>query len=148
MNRKSFLSTLLGIPLLLHRSAASSSRVLVYKDPSCGCCGKWADHLRANGFEVSIQETRNLEEYRKRFGVPANLSSCHTATVDGYVIEGHVPAREIQRLLKERGTAKGLAVSGMPIGSPGMESARTQAYSVMLFDADGHSTVYQSYAAR
>ncbi|MBY0508397.1 MAG: hypothetical protein K2X03_31085 [Bryobacteraceae bacterium] len=83
-----------------------------------------------------------------RYGVPTELASCHTAAIESYVIEGHVPAREIQRLLKERQKAKGLAVPGMPLGSPGMESGRTQAYSVMLFDATGRSTVYQSYPAK
>ena len=148
MNRKSFLFALLSSPLLLKRSMAATSRITVYKDPTCGCCGKWAEHLRASGFEVVIQEARDLAEYRKKYGVPASLASCHTAVVDEYAIEGHVPAREIQRLLKERPNAKGLAVPGMPMGSPGMEAAKTQAYSVMLFDASGHSSVYQNYAAR
>ncbi len=149
MNRKTFLYTLLSMPVLaLRRSSAAVSRITVFKDPTCGCCGKWAEHLRANGFDVTVQEVRDLGEYRQKYGVPANLASCHTATIEGYSIEGHVPAREIQRLLKERPKAKGLAVPGMPVGSPGMESTRTQAYSVMLFETNGRSTVYQSYPAR
>ena len=149
MNRKTFLYTLLSIPVLaLSRSSAAASRIMVFKDPTCGCCGKWADHLRANGFDVTVQEVRDIGEYRKKYGVPANLASCHTATMEGYSVEGHVPAREIQRLLKERPKAKGLAVPGMPVGSPGMESTWAQAYSVMLFDTNGRSTVYQTYPAR
>jgi hypothetical protein len=148
MNRKTFLYTLLCFPLLSRRSTAATARITVYKDPTCGCCGKWAEHLRSNGFEVAVQETKDLAGYRKKYGVPESLASCHTAVVDEYAVEGHVPAREIQRLLKERPKAKGLAVPGMPMGSPGMEAAKTQAYSVLLFDGSGRSQLYQSYAAR
>jgi len=148
MNRKAFIYALVVAPFLtLGRSAAASSRVSVFKDPNCGCCGKWVEHLRKNGFQVSVQEVRDLAAYRRQLGVPADLASRHTATVEGYSIEGHVPAREIQRLLKERPKAKGLAVPGMPLGSPGMESTRTQAYSVVLFDGNGRTTVYKSYPA-
>ncbi len=146
MNRKTFLYILASIPILgLRKASAATARINIFKDPTCSCCGKWAEHLRANGFEVSIQEVKNLGEYRKKYGVPEGLASCHTATIEGYTVEGHVPAREILRLLKERPNAKGLAVPGMPVGSPGMESTRTQTYSVMLFDATGRSTVFQSY---
>ena len=149
MNRKTFLYTLLVAPIAtLRQSKAAMPHVSVYKDPTCGCCAKWVDHLRANGLDVSIQEVRDLKEYRRKFGVPAELASCHTATIDGYAVEGHVPAREIQRLLKERPKAKGLAVPGMPVGSPGMEAAKTQAYSVLLFDSSGRPTIYQNYPAR
>jgi hypothetical protein len=148
MNRKTFLCTVLGLSLLSRRSSAAISRVTVYKDPTCGCCGKWAEHLRSNGFDVTVQETKDLVGYRKKYGVPESLASCHTAVVEGYAIEGHVPAREVQRVLKERPKAKGLAVPGMPLGSPGMDAAKAQAYSVLLFDEAGRSQVYQSYAAR
>ena len=148
MNRKTFLYTVLCLPLLSRQSTAATPRVTVYKDPTCGCCGKWAEHLRSNGFDVAIQETKDLAAYRKKYGVPESLASCHTAVVDEYAVEGHVPAREIQRLLKERPKAKGLAVPGMPVGSPGMEATKAQAYSVMVFDDAGRSQVYQSYAAR
>jgi len=149
MNRKTFLYTLIAVPVLtFRRASAATASISVFKDPTCSCCGKWAEHLRTNGFDVSIQEVKDLGEYRKKYGVPESLASCHTAIVQGYTVEGHVPAREIQRLLKERPKAKGLAVPGMPVGSPGMESTRTQAYSVMLFDSIGRSTVYQSYPAR
>jgi hypothetical protein len=149
MKRKTFIYALLAAPLLIpQRSAAAAPLVSVFKDPNCGCCGKWVEHLRTSGFQVSVQEVRDLATYRRKFGVPDALASCHTATIGDYVVEGHVPVREIQRILKERPKAKGLAVPGMPLGSPGMESAKTQAYSVLLFDVNGRETVYQSYPAK
>jgi hypothetical protein len=102
-------------------------------------------HLKDNGFQVSVQNVADTAVYRRKYGVPEALLSCHTAVVEGYAIEGHVPASEIQRLLRGRPKAKGLAVPGMPLGSPGMESARSEPYSVMLFDSEGHSSVYQRY---
>jgi hypothetical protein len=146
MNRKTFAYTLLaGLWTTRRRLNAASPQVTVFKNRTCGCCAKWVDHLRANGFDVRIQEVENTAEYQKKYGVPRRLASCHTAVVDGYAVEGHVPAREIQRLLKERPNAKGLAVPGMPMGSPGMEGSREEAYSVMLFDAEGRASVYQKY---
>ena len=106
------------------------------------------EHLQANGFEVVVENVASTAEYRQKYGVPDTLRSCHTAVVGGYSIEGHVPAREIQRLLKSGAKAKGLAVPGMPLGSPGMEGGRSDAYDVMLFEADGRTSVYQSYPAR
>ncbi len=101
-------------------SYAAATKIEVYKSPTCRCCGKWVDHMRANGFTV---ETKNIgnKEARKRAGIPTSLGSCHTSLVDGYVIEGHVPASDIKRFLSERPKAIGLAVPGMPKGSPGME---------------------------
>ena len=140
----------LTIPLLMTLPAtAESPQVTVFKLRTCSCCAKWIEHLRANGFEVTVQEVDSTADYEAKYGVPASLRSCHTAIVDGYTIEGHVPAQDIQRLLKERPAAKGLAVPGMPIGSPGMEvGTRVQAYSVMLFDAEGNTSTYQSYPSR
>jgi hypothetical protein len=107
------------------------------------------NHLRENKFTVKVIEVESTAEHQKKFGVTSALRSCHTATVGGYTIEGHVPASEIQRLLKEKPKAKGLAVPGMPIGSPGMEiGTRRDAYSVLLFDSEGKSTVYRQYSAR
>ena len=121
--------------------------LLVDDDPDGRQTLGWV--LRANGFDVKVQEVESTAPYQQRYGVPRSLASCHTAYVNGYAIEGHVPAREIHRLLKEQPKAKGLAVPGMPIGSPGMESGgRSQAYAVLLFDAAGRSTVYQAYAAK
>ncbi|HLU99744.1 MAG TPA: DUF411 domain-containing protein, partial [Acidobacteriota bacterium] len=117
-----------------------------YKDASCGCCGIWADHLKANGFEVQVHDVENVGYYRQRHGVPEALSSCHTAIVDGYTIEGHVPAADIHDLLKERPKARGLAVPGMPLGSPGMDTGPDrEPYSVLLFDDAGHQSVFREY---
>jgi hypothetical protein len=147
------LSTLLkpalAVALLIPQLPSATAPVIqVYKTTSCGCCAKWVEHLRANGFDVKVTEVESTDPYRKKFGVPQPLASCHTALVNGYAIEGHVPAREIKRLIESKGSAKGLAVPGMPLGSPGMESTRTQAYSVMMFDAKGNSVVYQNYPAK
>lgn len=117
---------------------AEEAVVVVHKDPSCGCCTGWAQHMRQAGFAVRLDETSNLEAVRARLGVPSDLTACHTAEVSGYVIEGHVPAAAVRRLLSERPAAKGLAVPGMPAGSPGMEVAKPQSYTVVLFGPDGH----------
>jgi hypothetical protein len=107
-------------------------------------------HLEANGFEVTVHNVENIAEYKQKLGVPGDARSCHTAVVDGYTIEGHVPAAEIHRLLKERPQAKGLAVPGMPIGSPGMESATipNENYRVLLFKSNGETSVYAEYLAQ
>ena len=128
---------------------AQTHEITVFKTATCGCCGVWVAHLRENGFRVRVNEVDSTAEHQKKYGVTNALRSCHTATVNGYTVEGHVPASEIHRLLKERPKAKGLAVPGMPIGSPGMEVGdRRDAYSVLLFDADGKTTVYRHYPAR
>lgn len=124
---------------------AADPKIDVFKTPTCGCCGKWVQHLKANGFDVAVHEVPNTADYRQKYGVPDKLQSCHTAVVNGYAIEGHVPARDIHRLLAAKPHAKGLAVPGMPAGSPGMEGPRSDAYSVVLFDDKGSSTVYQKY---
>jgi len=116
---------------------AQSPAILVHKDPDCGCCAGWARHLEDAGFTVMVEETANLEPVRKRLRVPADLAACHTAEVDGYVLEGHVPAAAVRRLLEKRPTAIGLAVPGMPAGSPGMEGGTPQRYDVVLFGANG-----------
>jgi hypothetical protein len=127
---------------------AAGAKMQVYKTPTCGCCGKWVEHVRAAGFDVSVTEVPDTTEYRRKAGVPDDLQSCHTAVVNGYAVEGHVPAADIQRLVASRSKAKGLAVPGMPMGSPGMEGSRSDAYSVMLFSADGKASVYKSYPAK
>jgi hypothetical protein len=129
-------------------SAPARPRVEVWKDPSCGCCKDWVSHMEAHGFDVQVHETGNAVA-RRRFGMPSAYGSCHTAVVDGYVIEGHVPGREVQRLLKERPTAVGIAVPGMPIGAPGMDGpvygGRKDPYDVVLVLRDGSWRVFQSY---
>lgn len=117
----------------------------VYKDPNCGCCAKWVDHVKQAGFTVTVRETDDMDSVKASFGVPAALASCHTARVGAYAIEGHVPADLIVRLLKEQPAGRGLAVPGMPVGSPGMEmGSRKDAYDVLLFDKAGKSRVYAS----
>jgi len=144
MTRRTVLS-LAAVPWLTR--AADGPTVNVFKTATCGCCAKWVQHLESNGFKVVVQDVPSTAEYRQKYGVPEKLLSCHTAVAGGYSIEGHVPAREIQRLLKSGSKAKGLAVPGMPLGSPGMEGARSDAYSVLLFEADGRTSVYASYPA-
>jgi hypothetical protein len=128
--------------------AAASVAVEVWKAPTCGCCKDWIVHLEANGFKVQVHDSGNTAA-RARLGIPMRLGSCHTAQVEGYAIEGHVPAREIRRLLAERPGAVGLAVPGMPIGSPGMDGpaygVRKDPYDVLLVRKDGSTTSYQSY---
>ena len=116
---------------------AEQAAITVYRDPSCGCCASWVQHLRDAGFTVQVEETADLDAIRTRLGVPADLVACHTAEVAGYVVEGHVPAAALRRLLSERPNAKGLAVPDMPVGSPGMEGGKPQPYTVVLFGADG-----------
>ena len=123
----------------------AAPKVVVYKDPECGCCGAWVDHMKANGFSVTVHDVRDMAPHKQKLGVPERLASCHTAVVDGYTIEGHVPASEVKRLLKERPKAKGLAVPGMPQGSPGMETGKLDPYDVLLFDTGGRTSVYRSY---
>ena len=116
---------------------AQTPAILVHKDPDCGCCAGWVQHVKDAGFAVTVEETTDLQPVKKRLGVPADLAACHTAEVDGYVLEGHVPAAAVRRLLEKRPTAIGLAVPGMPAGSPGMESSVPQRYDVVLFGANG-----------
>lgn len=128
--------------------ATSPPKVDVWKDPHCGCCGDWIAHLRQHGFRVQSHDVGNTA-MRQRLGLPMRYASCHTAVVDGYVIEGHVPAVDIQRLLRERPAALGLAVPGMPVGSPGMDGPeygnRRDPYDVLLVQRDGSTRVYASY---
>jgi hypothetical protein len=121
----------------------------VHKSPTCPCCKVWVEHMRAHGFDVVVNDTYETDPIRRRLGVPAGKASCHTAEIDGLVIEGHVPARDVERLLAERGGAKGLVVPGMPIGSPGMESpdGRVQRYDVERIEADGTTTVFATHGS-
>lgn len=116
--------------------------ITVYKTPTCGCCTAWVEHLREHGFEVETHDLPRLDQIKARYGVTRELESCHTAVVDGYVVEGHVPADLIERMLKERPQIAGLTVPGMPMGSPGMEGPRKDPYDVLTFDRDGKTTVY------
>jgi len=131
-------------------SAQSSPSIHVVKDPGCPCCNAWIGHLRDNGFPVSFEErsAEALEVYKRERGIPADLVSCHTGTVEGYTLEGHVPAADIRRLLAERTDAIGLAVPGMPYGSPGMgPETEREAYDVILIGKDGSASTFSSYPA-
>lgn len=118
--------------------------ITVYKSPTCGCCANWVDHLEESGFDVKPVDTHETAMMKMRYGVPGDLSSCHTALVDGYVIEGHVPAEEIKKMLAEDPEIAGLAVPGMPMGSPGMEGDRTDPYDVIAFTKNGNRSVFAS----
>lgn len=148
LKRRQLLAGILMLPLAGARAATARPLIEVWKDPSCGCCKDWIAHLEKAGYEVRVHETGNAGP-RARLGIPVKFGSCHTASIGGYTIEGHVPAREIQRLLREKPKAVGLAVPGMPIGSPGMDGPaynnRKDPYDVLLIKADGGSAVYQSY---
>lgn len=121
--------------------------VVVHKTPTCGCCGDWVEHLRESGFDVTVRDLDDLSPVKERVGVPYGLGSCHTAEVEGYFVEGHVPAQDVERLLAERPDARGLTVPGMPLGSPGMEvpSGEVQPYDVLLVKHDGSTAVFASH---
>jgi len=125
--------------------AEAEDTITVYKSPTCGCCTKWISHLEENGFTVNAIDTKDMYQVKKDAGLHPGLGSCHTGIVDGYTIEGHVPASDIKRLLAERPAVRGLAVPGMPIGSPGMEGPRKDRYSVLTFDDSGKTTVFSSH---
>jgi hypothetical protein len=129
-------------------AVAQTPAILVHKDSNCGCCTGWVRHLKDAGFAVTVEETSDLQPVKKRLGVPADLAACHTAEVDGYVLEGHVPAAAVRRLLEKRPTAIGLAVPGMPAGSPGMEGGVPQRYDVVLFGAAGRQPFMHFVGAR
>ena len=132
--------------VLIQPAWAASPVIDVYKSPTCGCCNKWIDHLKANGFTVLAHDTDDVVSHKYRLGVPPGHGSCHTAEVNGYLVEGHVPAKEIRRLLKEKPRARGLVVPAMPIGSPGMEQGnRKDAYDVLLVKRDGGTQTYARY---
>jgi hypothetical protein len=128
------------------KPAAVKPLLSVYKTPTCGCCSKWVEHMRANGFDAKVHDLPDLSDIKAKLGVPAELGSCHTAQVGRYLIEGHIPADAVHRLLKERPTTvTGLAVPGMPLGSPGMEvpGGSVQPYLILTFDRKGQTTVYE-----
>lgn len=155
-NRRAFLAIASGLA-----SAAVATRVLgqspsnapssapprditVYKDANCGCCAEWVKHIKKAGFIATVHDTADMASVKSGFGVPGALQSCHTARIGQYTIEGHVPADVITRLLKELPKGRGLAVPGMPMGSPGMEGSRKEAFDVLLFDVAGKTRVFAS----
>lgn len=146
MKRRTLVQAMLagsiGFPAL---AGAAAPVVEVYKSASCGCCEGWVRHLRAGGFTVNPHDVANPSDYREKFGIPNELGACHTAVVQGYAIEGHVPAAEIRRLLAEKPKARGLAVPSMPMGAPGMEGATSMPYDVLLVKKDGSRSTYRHY---
>lgn len=144
MKPSKFLSAALIMLATAGASAEPLPEVVMHKDPNCGCCGKWAEHLQAAGFRVKTVNEADMQRVKQQFGVPGKLGSCHTARVGGYLIEGHVPASTIKRLLREKPSVAGLAAPGMPLGSPGMEvPGQKEAYDVMAFDRAGKARVYE-----
>lgn len=140
--KKILLAVLFG---LFSGAALAAETVEVWKTATCGCCGKWIEHLQAAGFQVRFRNVDDLDAARSRNGVPRALGSCHTARVGGYALEGHVPAADVRRLLRERPKAAGLAVPGMPSDAPGMDGRRGAPYEVLLFDSSGGARVYSRY---
>lgn len=142
----SFLLPLLfAQPLPAMATQPAQPVVEVYKTATCGCCKQWIRHLEANGFSVKAQDVANAGDYRAKFGIADEHGSCHSARVQGYAVEGHVPASDIKRMLATRPQAAGLAVPGMPMGSPGMEGAHSEPYEVLLVKKDGTTSVYKRY---
>lgn len=141
LTRRGLIAALIGLSAAPTLAADTLSKVTVTKDPNCGCCGAWVAHIKKAGFPAEVIESSGVNRLKAKLGVPRELASCHTAEVAGYVLEGHVPADAIKRLLAERPEAKGLAVPGMPVGSPGMEVEGTPdvIYEVVLFGPAGQS---------
>jgi len=143
------ITLIIGIYLLFFTTAVMATppaEITVYKSATCGCCKKWVSHLEKNGFKVNAIDVKDVSVYKAKYNVMPQLASCHTAIVDGYVIEGHVPAKDILRLLKEKPNVKGLTVLGMPVGTPGMEMGnRKDPYKVISFDDKGNTRVFSSY---
>ena len=146
LNRRHLLA---GLPLLFVATKAGAQgapTINVIKTATCGCCGHWVTHLRQNGFRATVTDVRDLTPTARRLGVPDDLRSCHTAMVGGYAIEGHVPAADIRRLLRERPAAAGIAVPGMPHGSPGMEhGGHREPYRTILFTRAGRRSVFAQH---
>ncbi|HMI42963.1 MAG TPA: DUF411 domain-containing protein [Gemmatimonadaceae bacterium] len=156
MNRRFVRRFALGVSFLSLALTTSAARppagedvkkpiITVYKDPTCGCCKSWIEHLLKHGYRVDAKDTPDMIGIKRTLGIPESLSACHTAIVNGYLIEGHVPAADIARLLKEKPKVAGLAVPGMPMGSPGMEGPRKQHYQVLSFDRAGKTNIFASY---
>ena len=139
---------LLGLATLgfLAPAVADDDEVVMYKDPNCGCCGKWAEHMREHGFKVKEVISQEMDQIKHQAGVPRALGSCHTAKVGNYVVEGHVPAADVKRMLSEKPAITGISAPGMPMGSPGMEGPYpADRYDVVSFDAEGKTAVFASH---
>ena len=141
------LAGLMAVTATVAMAQQTRPTIEVFKTPTCGCCANWVKHLEQHGFATHVTNVEDLSSFKANQKVPVRLQSCHTATVDGYVIEGHVPATDVQRLLTERPAVRGLAVPGMPIGSPGMEvpNVKPTPYNVLSFDRQGQIQVFSSH---
>ena len=149
MNRRHFIFSTFGAALLARPTLAQTASLEVFKSPTCGCCSAWIEHMAEAGFTVDARDVdqEELWSLKDRAGITAELSSCHTAFIDGYFVEGHVPAEDVRRMLSERPDALGLTVPGMPIGSPGMEmGSEREAYDTLLVLRDGTTDVFQSHS--
>ncbi len=148
MDRRTFLNATLGAGAaslvgVRRLAALPGQRLVVYKSPTCGCCAKWVDHVKANGFAPEVHDVDDVNVIKTKHGVPAELASCHTALAEGYVFEGHVPADLLTRVLKEKPKIIGIAAPGMPIGAPGMEmGGRKDPLKIIAFTRDGKTSVY------
>lgn len=154
MNRRGLIAKLLAVGMMVAiallgpstAQAQAATELTVYRSPSCNCCGHWVDHMQAAGFAVEDVVTDDMDAIKDQYGVPEALASCHTALVEGYVIEGHVPASDVQRLLSEQPDVLGIAAPGMPMGSPGMETGdRVDPYTVVSFTANGDTATFAEH---
>ena len=151
-NRRQLSLASLGLGILLALGAnvwmaaqAPKPQMTVYKSSTCGCCSKWVEHMQANGFDVKAIDVDDIDKVKRERGVPADAASCHTAIVNGYIVEGHVPADAVMKVLKEKPAIAGIAVPGMPMGSPGMEvpGGQKEAFNIVAFDKAGKTSIYQ-----
>ena len=150
MHKRTFLklSLMAFLPANMAIPAMAKGVISAYRNPGCGCCEKWADQLKAAGFELTMQDDPDLSARRVTAGVPDDLAGCHTALMGDYVIEGHVPLADIEKLLAEKPAIRGIAVAGMPMGSPGMEMGESRdAFDVVAFAANGSRSIFAKYAA-
>lgn len=146
MLRRKILTLIAPFAMLACAQGAAAATLLVTKSASCGCCAHWVEHMKKAGFDVTVQTVDDVTPIARRLGVPDNLRSCHTSQIDGYVVEGHVPATDVKKLLAAKPKAVGIAVPGMPAGSPGMHhSGRSEPYQTILFDKSGKRTVFASH---
>ena len=138
-------ATVVVWPAPVPARAAQGTAMVVYKSPSCGCCAKWVEHMRAQGFTVSVRDLQDMDPIKTRYQIGEKFRSCHTAIVAGYVIEGHVPAEDVKRLLRERPRITGLTIPGMPPSAPGMDLKPTRPYAVLALDPKGNTTVFAKH---